>query len=511
MSTSITPVVPITAVKVLHNVPLDNSYTDTLDFSGVSAQIAYFTGKAKYAWNNMTPIRLQNAIKVPKNSDDLFDCNYIMFQNSNFGQKWFYAFITKIEYINVNLSLIHYELDVWQTWQFDITIKPSFVIREHSNDDTIGSNLVPENVELGDYRFGAYSGPGFLVSYTINVASTVDNSGTGVNGDMYGKVYSGLRFNYFATAEQANTFIASIVSAGKSDAIVGISMVPTEFKPQDSEVGKTIPHYTVSKPKNYSNIDGYIPKNNKLFTYPYNFLMVTNHQGTVANYHYEYFAQDQCTFDYYGDATLNPQAVLIPQDYKQSTTSATPPYDGNPNEKIVIDGFPQCAFSTDTFKAWLAQNASSIAISTLSSAMSAGIGVASGSPVAASMGVIGVGNVIAKVSDASVQPPQAHGSTGSTAMITNGLKQFSFCPVFIRAEFAKIIDDYFSMYGYATHRLKVPNITGRPSWNYVQTLDAKIVGSVPFGDISKIKQMFNRGVTFWHGDYVGDYTRNNGV
>lgn len=502
---SIVPIVPISAVKILQNVPLDNSYKDTLDFSGVSAQIAYFSSKAKYSWSNMIPVRLQNAIKVPTNADNLFDCNYIMFQNSNFGTKWFYAFITKIEFVNVNLTYVHYELDVWQTWQFDITIKPSFVIREHANDDTIGANLVPENVELGDYKFGAYSGPGFLVSYTINVASTVDSSGTGVNGEMYGKVYSGLRYNYFATAEQANTFIASIVEAGKADAIVGIAMVPTEFKPE----GGNVPHYTVTKEKNYTSIDGYVPKNNKLFTYPYNFLMVTNHQGTASEYHYEYFAQSSCTFDYYGDATLNPQAILVPQDYKQSTTSATPPYDGNPVEKITIDGFPQCAFATDTFKTWLAQNASSTAISTLSSAVSTGVGLASGNPVATVAGIISAGNVISKVSDSSVLPPQAHGASGSTAMITNGLKQFSFCPVFIRAEFAKIIDDYFSMYGYATHRLKTPNIKGRPSWNYVQTLDAKIIGSVPFGDIARIKRMFNDGVTFWHGDWVGDYTRNN--
>lgn len=506
---NVVPLTPITAVKVLRNVPLDSSYKDTLDFSGVSAQIAYFTSKAKFSWNNLTPVRLQNALRLPENADNLYDCNYLMFQNSNFGTKWFYAFITSIEYVNPNMSIVNFELDVWQTWQFDITIKPSFVVREHTNNDSIGANLVPENIELGDYRYGRYSGPGFLISYTINIASTVDSSGSGVNGDMYGKVYSGLQYNYFATAEQANQFIAGIVSAGKGDSIVGISMVPTEFKPNDSITGKTIPHYTVSKEKKYDNIDGYVPKNNKLFTYPYNFLMVTNHQGTTAEYHYEYFEHNSCTFDYYGDATLNPQAVLIPQDYKQSVTESTPPYDANPNEKIVMDGFPQCAFATDTFKAWLAQNASSTAISTLSSAMAAGVGVASGNPVAAAAGVLGVGNVIAKVADTSVLPPQAHGSTGSAAMITNGLKQFSFCPVFIRAEFARIIDDYFSMFGYATHRTKVPNITGRPSWNYVKTIDAKIVGSVPFGDMERIKQMFNDGVTFWHGDWVGDYARNN--
>ena len=31
-------------------------------------------------------------------------------------------------------------------------------------------------------------------------------------------------------------------------------------------------------------------------------------------------------------------------------------------------------------------------------------------------------------------------------------------------EFARIIDDYFNMFGYATHRVKTPNRDGRPHW-----------------------------------------------
>lgn len=67
------------------------------------------------------------------------------------------------------------------------------------------------------------------------------------------------------------------------------------------------------------------------------------------------------------------------------------------------------------------------------------------------------------------------------------------------------------MFGYATNRVKIPNMNGRQSWNYVKTNDCKIVGSVPFNDISRIKEMFNNGVTFWHGDFVGDYNRSNNI
>ena len=152
----ITPITPITAVKVLRGVPLDSTYTDTFGkgfFPNVSAQVAYFTRKAKYTFTDLTPVRMQNMLRLPIVADDLFDCNYIMFQNANFGQKWFYAFIDEINYINPSCSEVSFTLDVMQTWLFDYTIHPSFVEREHINNDSIGQNIVAENLELGDYVY----------------------------------------------------------------------------------------------------------------------------------------------------------------------------------------------------------------------------------------------------------------------------------------------------------------------------------------------------------------------
>lgn len=91
----------------------------------------------------------------------------------------------------------------------------------------------------------------------------------------------------------------------------------------------------------------------------------------------------------------------------------------------------------------------------------------------------------------------------------SGLSGFyTYCRT-IRAEYAKIIDDYFTMFGYKVNALKVPNIYGRKSFNYVKTIDAVIVGNVPVDAMSKLKNIFNKGVTFWHGDWVGDYERDN--
>lgn len=72
-----------------------------------------------------------------------------MYQNESYNDKWFYAFITKMEYVNTNMTRIEIITDVWQTWQFDIEFKESFIEREMINvsDDIPGSNLLPEGLE----------------------------------------------------------------------------------------------------------------------------------------------------------------------------------------------------------------------------------------------------------------------------------------------------------------------------------------------------------------------------
>lgn len=494
---NVVPMTPITAVKICRNVPLDSTYKDALDFSSASAQTAYFNGKQKYNLTNLTPVRMQNAIRVPVEADRLYDCNYICFQNANFGNKWFYAFITDINFVNVNMSEIKFQIDVLQTWWFDITIHPCFVEREHISTDTIGANLVTENLELGDYIARSFDGTNQLGRSSIVVAATTDSSGTRVTGGTYCGIYSGLYYSVFDSYEGVNTMIETLTNANKADAIVSIFQMPTAMV---GDIGGAAKSYTVNKTKNIMDIDGYTPRNMKLFTYPYNFMYVTNLNGNSAEFHYEYFSGANCEFTLAGDMSCNPQVFLAPNNYKGVPV--------NYNEKMVLDGYPQCAYSTDSFKAWLAQNGASTAVSVLGSAFSTAAGMAI-NPMAGIGGVISIAGTLAKISETASLPRQAHGSAGSSASFAVGIKDFAFMPMTIRREYAEIIDDFFDLYGYATHEVKIPNITGRPSWNYVKTIDSKITGSVPFEDMNTIRSIFDNGVTFWHGDWVGDYTRAN--
>jgi hypothetical protein len=97
------------------------------------------------------------AIRVPQAYDDLYLCNYVMYKNTSFGSKWFYGFITHKEYVNPDFTKVYFEIDVFQTWQFDLKWNPSFVAREHSKrwnpDGTPVINTVDEELNYGtDYQ-----------------------------------------------------------------------------------------------------------------------------------------------------------------------------------------------------------------------------------------------------------------------------------------------------------------------------------------------------------------------
>ena len=82
----------------------------------------------------------------------------------------------------------------------------------------------------------------------------------------------------------------------------------------------------------------------------------------------------------------------------------------------------------------------------------------------------------------------------------------------IRQEYAKIIDDYFSAYGYKVNSVKTPNITGRRNWNYVKTVGCYIEADIPQDDLQEIKTLFDKGITLWHNPATfADYSQTNDI
>ena len=112
------------------------------------------------------------------------------------------------------------------------------------------------------------------------------------------------------------------------------------------------------------------------------------------------------------------------------------------------------------------------------------------------------------------QDPLKGNSASGNSDFAAGLMNFYRYRGHISGEVAKEIDNYFSVFGYQTNEVKVPNRTGRTIWNYVKTanctLTKKAAGKVTAADISQMEGIYDNGITFWHQpDKVGDYSDAN--
>lgn len=501
---------PNTNVYLMHNVPFDEDYENTMDFSSQSQQFTYLVNNyLKYHLNRYSYQRAaNNSIKVEKLADDLYDCNYMGFINAAYGNKVFYAFIKEVKYINDNVSELVYEIDPLQTWMFDYSLGQCFVEREHVADDAIGLNLVPEKLETGEY-LSELAGVVDDIDDThlsIVLFCTVDRSYNNTSGVFAGGVYSGLYpVSFPLTSQGAQSCIDWInqLPILKMDAIVSACIMPTVFANLTNIVEVV---QDISKHTSVMRVDGTPVKNNKCLCYPYNYLEVVNNQGSTSQYRFEFFEEatpNKCSFSLWGDFTPNPSVLMYPKLYNGVTD--------NTQESITLSNFPQVAFNLDSFKAWLAQSASSLALTgvgTLASAI-----LPNDTPLMQTAKYASVGGAVATAVQgvvAAQKPPQQKGIQQSSVQLVAGILNFTFYYKYLRPEYATIVDDYFSMFGYACHKVKVPDISSRISWNYVKTIGCVINGTMPADEMKRLKDIYNKGVRFWHyGKTIGDYTQNN--
>lgn len=120
---------PQTNIKLL-KCPLTLSNKNQLTFENKEKQFEYFNSLPKIEIDEVYYQRKDNIIRFPAHIDNILEFNYVMYQNENYFDKWFYAFIVNMEYENDNCTYITISTDVWQTWQFDLEFKESFVDRE---------------------------------------------------------------------------------------------------------------------------------------------------------------------------------------------------------------------------------------------------------------------------------------------------------------------------------------------------------------------------------------------
>ena len=199
---------PHSNIFILKDVPLNPSYDDTFTFKNKEEQYNYFINKAKFELVNYSIVRERtNALRVEGDIGEYYDVNYLMFQNDNFSDKWFYAFIVDVQYINPNTTLIVFQLDVMQSWLFDYTILPSLVEREHVYDDSLYANLIPEGIQVNERI--AYSQP-----YNLNDFIGQKIMVLGFTEDPFNLVYSYPTIPYDASTTVTPEYVIYDISNG---------------------------------------------------------------------------------------------------------------------------------------------------------------------------------------------------------------------------------------------------------------------------------------------------------
>ena len=313
-------------------------------------------------------------------------------------------------------------------------------------------------------------------------------------------------------------------------------------------------------------LNGYTPKNKKLLTAPFKQLLLTNGIGATATLDYDEFVSGGSkvnpSFKVTGTFNGQGQIMCVPQNYKGVTD--------NYDYKIVISEFPQCGYTLDSYRAWLAgggdikqkvgviKGVANGLFGTAGIAANVGnqydkqwqqnysqryaeaeeagrkypeqlahsyadkkttIGGAIAGAVTGLVGAVGniAGNAVNTYTDykmaefeSHAQPNTPVGMTAGNVMVAARELNFRCYEVDVNATDARILDEYFDKFGYQTNRLKIPNISGRKAWNYVKTRECEIVGNIPASIKASIINIFNTGVTFWKdGDKIGDYSQDN--
>ena len=529
-------IAPNTNIRLI-KCPIELDNRNQLTFSSKTNQYNYFNSLPKVSLDNATYQRKDNVLRFPTDSnltfEDLLQYNYCMYQNNSYDSKWFYAFITNISYENNGMSLITLETDVFQTWQFDITYKASFIEREHVNDDSIGAHTLPEGLETGDYIVNGYQKDTNFGDYAFIIQSTERgawDSGTGepVGIDFGGTVAPGIAY----VADTVPALMTMLAQGFSVDtAIFNVYMIPKKFAPSDNNFVLSINDnpitYSLSF-KKQTTLDGYTPKNNKLLCFPYNYIVIDNNNGTSNILNYEYFTNNTyCTFQVEGVPTVGGSIKCVPTNYKNVGR-----YE---QEGIMAGKFPTCGWVNDVYTNWLTQQAVNLQVGMTATKMrllgnmvkagektvsalknkslsSAGISASSVIEDTAST-YEAVGRITGMMYEHEMTPNTACGNTNggdiSTSYYTNA---FHFIKMSIKQEYARSIDDFFSMFGYKVNRMKTPNITGRQNWNYVKTSGCNFIGDIPQNDMQIIKTMFNNGVTLWHNSNTFlDYSQSNNI
>jgi hypothetical protein len=569
---------PETVVRLCSNVPLSSTYEHVMDFSTKEDQTNYFTQKAVYSFSDFTYQRQEQVIKVPVQIDKLYEINYLMYQNKDYSSKWFYGFITRKEYVNPNTTAIYFQLDVYQTWLFDFSISPSYVVREHTNRWQANGlpvvNTIDENLNYGtNYetvsveRYTPFNDIFFLV---VVSKSSLHSDPTGPTENEITPTVNGLPqpLSFYLHPFKMDGSEVSATVGGQT--LSSIQNMLRNIFSHDSAVNNIVSMYITEAPGRYlqqsgntisfdpdgfalaeiadnvhENIKTAYVKNmgayeelthnfgskysgfrttseSKLMMYPYCVTVLDDLKGNRIEIKNEYIEGSELEVRVRGSlGTSNKVSYSVENylkgselDYEEGNKVAieNAVVNSNPNDLPILN---------DYLSAFLQGNRNTLQVNRESMIFNAFTGLA-GAAFGGGLGALGglaatggnsyfqIASLNAKLRDISNTPPNLASLGGNVQFeFGHGFSGLFVIKKQITKEYQTQLEQFFKMYGYKVNALKVPNLRTREHFNYVQTEGVKIKGNIPSEQLQELANIFDSGVTIWHGDFIGNYAFAN--
>lgn len=551
--------VPSGIIHLLKDMPLDNTYEHTIYFDNPDEQKEYFVTRPKITISATSYQRTTKGyIKVQKPIDELLNCTYMLFQGQEVSTKWYYAFITNVEYVNNITTAVYYQIDVIQTWMFDYVVAPCMIERQHTETDNIGDNIVNESININEYKtrksiyLNAYESMSIVIMYDDSFVIPDGYEGMFTPG-YYGGIYNGANFFRIPVTPENIEATQGVLDAFRSGGgIIAVFMMPSYFIPDNNSYSEDTKTYTVNADppgsSNFTDIDGYIPRNNKLFTFPYVCVNVSGGGDAGINYAFENFngVDNAVSFEYTCNFGPNATGAVVPLNYLGETKSYS--------NSVKFGPFPMCTWANSELSNWLNLGLISNLTGLGSKVALANNNINNAVPVYSYDPSNITPNTIFDIAEqnqrynnvvntnrlnVALNLAKAGVDFITTTTTSNlrptpdsmyGFKHQRFPLVYtktIKAFQAEIIDDYFTRYGYAINKIEIPNRHARKRWTYIKTngfskMSDLIPGvsypethkyfGVPASAWLEIVKIHDNGITYWDkGAKICDYRQLNEI
>lgn len=493
-------------------------------FTSESAKLGWYAGHDTKVFTNYSYQRENRQyVRVNAPCEEMRGYDMMAFRNGTAG-KTIFCRVIEVEFVNPNTTQVTFETDSMQTFIEDISFNESWVEREMQKDDWNGSlpsfnNLMPEGLESGATKKALLEDTfsQIMESGSVLVVLSAYDTAAEPNYSIKkeGGFYYGLN-KLVIEPGSLESMLKAYADKGRLDGIAGIWCVPRVF------AGESGWAFNVNVPCPTS-IDGYTPKNAKCFTGEFCTIELSNRMGQSVQLLPEYLYEDKTIAEFGVDgyfAAGSGGAVIKPNRYCKNNINVS-------DFGVFAPMNAQTCYISDAFANWASQNTAGLALEGITTAVQAGVGVATlgasvvtGNVIAGAVAAKQTGNALysaantmANVYDKSRDSASTKGASNSTGYaMASGRWGFSIYYDTPPAAVIESIDNFFDVFGYRTCCAKKPNVDTRPFWNYVKCSPSSVSGPFTSRDKQNIEAVLNSGVTFWHvtkGAVIGDYSKDN--